>query len=173
MRPLVGRPVSTTPQIFASRNLYGRELGRVFERKIRKSFGSQTISLPLGNRHFFCPNSLKSQMSKKSRVVKTYGRHKHRTVKAQIWLSPDENVHSPFGNGFPSKIEASSSKNVFKPKSSKWWDTSLLFLVKTASFYRGEMRTLIGTNRCMTFSELYRPMVFCQVEFCDKTTFPS
>nr|XP_058961650.1 uncharacterized protein LOC131788578 [Pocillopora verrucosa] len=59
-------------------------------------------------------------MSKKSRVVKTYGRHKHRTVKAQIWLSPDENVHSPFGNGFPSKIEASSSKNVFKPKSSKW-----------------------------------------------------
>ena len=98
-------------------------------------------------------------MSKKSRVVKTYGRHKHRTVKAQIWLSPDENVHSPFGNGFPSKIEASSSKNVFKPKSSKWWDTSLLFLVKTASFYRGEMRTLIGANRWMTFSELYRPFI--------------
>ena len=73
-----------------------------------------------GKEAFFCPNSLKSQMSKKSRVVKTYGRHKHRTVKAQIWLSPDENVHSPFGNGYPSKIEASSSKNVFKPKSSKW-----------------------------------------------------
>lgn len=131
------------------------------------------LSVCLWEIGIFCPNSLKSQMSKKSRVVKTYGRHKHRTVKAQIWLSPDENVHSPFGNGFPSKIEASSSKNVFKPKSSKWWDTSLLFLVKTASFYRGEMRTLIGANRWLTFSELYRPMVFCQVEFCDKTTFPS
>lgn len=61
-------------------------------------------------------------MSKKSAVVKTYGRHKYRTVKAQIWLSPDDDFRSPFGNAnrFPSEIEAASSTNVFKPKSSKW-----------------------------------------------------
>lgn len=73
-------------------------------------------------------------MSKKSRVIKTYGRHKHRTVKTQIWLSPEENVHSPFGDGFLSKIEASSSTNVFKPKLSKWSKPSKNDATLQASF---------------------------------------
>jgi len=63
-------------------------------------------------------------MAKKATVVKTYGRHKYRTVKAQIWLSPDEDFRSPFGKesrfNFPSKIEDASTANIFKPKSSQW-----------------------------------------------------
>ena len=42
--------------------------------------------------------SLEIQMSKRPLVVKTYGRHKNRTVKAQSWLSPDETFLSPFGD---------------------------------------------------------------------------
>ena len=62
------------------------------------------------------------EMPKKAAVVKTYGRHKYRTVKAQNWLSPDEDFRSPFGkpSHFPSKIEGGCSTNIFKPKSSQW-----------------------------------------------------
>ena len=62
-------------------------------------------------------------MSKKPALIKTYGRHKYRTVKAQTWLSPEEAIYSPFENqeqhAFPSKIESASS-NVSRPKTTLW-----------------------------------------------------
>ena len=104
-------------------------LGRVFwdanERKIRKSLCSTLQPHLYSGNPYSVEFSPKIQMSKKPLVVKTYGRHKYRTVKAQTWLSPDETFLSPFGRArdqtrFPSKFESASSKNNFKPKPSKW-----------------------------------------------------
>ncbi|KAK2572320.1 Serine/threonine-protein kinase haspin [Acropora cervicornis] len=61
-------------------------------------------------------------MPKRPLVVKTYGRHKYRTVKAQSWLSPDETFLSPFGDQsrLPSKFEFNTSDTNLKPKTSRW-----------------------------------------------------
>ncbi|XP_044172432.1 homeobox protein Hox-D4-like [Acropora millepora] len=60
-------------------------------------------------------------MPKRPLVVKTYGRHKYRTVKAQSWLSPDETFLSPFGDQsrLPSKFEFNTSDTNLKPKTSR------------------------------------------------------
>ena len=66
--------------------------------------------------------SLEIQMPKRPLVVKTYGRHKYRTVKAQSWLSPDETFLSPFGDQsrLSSKFEFNTSDTNLKPKTARW-----------------------------------------------------
>ena len=58
--------------------------------------------------------SLEIQMPKRPLVVKTYGRHKYRTVKAQSWLSPDETFLSPFADqsilGDPGAVRGGGKK---------------------------------------------------------------